>query len=971
MTNNVNYSTIPETLKCKPNWLFWKYETVGGEKRKPPTCANGKKINPHDPSNLHPFSIVEEKFDPQIHEGIGFSLTGSGFIGLDFDDCLTIPNDFSSLKDWAVPIVELIKGNYIEISPSGNGIKSFIKGKKPYWINETHIKKDDGKIEIHDHQYFTVTGNAIDDGKSEKENQEQINLTCKEILRTKQESLKPSPHPTPPPVSISNIDLEKRLSKARESKLGSAFKALYDSGDISICDNDHSKADWKLCSMLAFWLEKDEGLIDSAFRKSALMRDDKWNRHSGGGLTYGQRTIQKAIEITSKTYQSNHQIEIIDIHSKSEGVEPPEEPATDSFDPNTLKKFGLESNDPRYFREPYLDSSLGTDHYYSLELIDYVGQDLRWCEDKEKWLVWTGKYWADKDHLVFHKLQQLAFIFKTQMSNLDREIKELEAEIEPKPDSKEPDSDDDNKKCKPDKKKPPLSAEELHLESLRSRLGRLTARTNKFSNLARHRSVLEYSKPQLAISSKDLDMDKYLFNFQNCTVDLRTGEQREHRKDDYITKIIDHNYDPQAKADKWQKFINQVMGNDAEMVDYIQRIMGYSVNGSTDEQCLFIFYGAGSNGKSSLAETCMRVLGNYSRTVADDFFSLRPNREHPTEIAVLDGSRLVLGSESQGSKNSTLDEGKVKRLTGGDTLIGRFMNKDQFEFESTQTFILMVNNKPEVLGNDHGIWRRLKLVNFNQQFEGRNRVGNIKEQLYAEAEGILAWLVDGAVEYYKNGIQEPKSVTEASEEYRKEFDTISYFIEECCTTGSDLEIKSSVLYQAYKDWCVTNNEKCLNNRQFSETLQSKKFKKRKRSNILFCGISLSNLQLIANLPSQNDNSEGGKTEIREAREAREAKSISSEECFDPPLPPQPPQNDLDPPQNGQNWPNSVENFRKLDRAGRVGSLISTYQSMEGINVDESNLDDVRKEYDNHSDGEIENEFIENLKFLDTYGRKLE
>ena len=173
MTNNVNYSTIPETLKCKRKWLFWKYETIGEEKRKPPTCANGKKINPHDPDNLYPFSIVEEKFDPQIHEGIGFSLTGSGFIGLDFDDCLTIPNDFSSLKDWAVPIVELIKGNYIEISPSGNGIKSFIKGEKPHWISETHIKKGDGKIEIHDHQYFTVTGKAIGDGKSEKENQEQ------------------------------------------------------------------------------------------------------------------------------------------------------------------------------------------------------------------------------------------------------------------------------------------------------------------------------------------------------------------------------------------------------------------------------------------------------------------------------------------------------------------------------------------------------------------------------------------------------------------------------------------------------------------------------------------------------------------------------------------------------------------------------------------------------------------------------
>ena len=259
----------------------------------------------------------------------------------------------------------------------------------------------------------------------------------------------------------------------------------------------------------------------------------------GGGLTYGQRTIQKGIEITSKTYQSNHQIEIIDIHSKSEGVEPAEEPATDGFDPNTLQKFGLEPEDPRYSREPYIDVSLGTDHYYSKELIEYVGTDLRWCEDKEKWLVWTGKYWADKGHLVFHKLQQLAYIFKVQTSILGREKDELEAEIKSKEADKESGSDDDNEKSKSDEEKPP-SEEELRLAKLQFRFGRLVARANKFSNLARHRSVLEYSKPQLAISSKDLDMDKYLFNFQNCTVDLRTGEQREHRKDDYITKIIDH-----------------------------------------------------------------------------------------------------------------------------------------------------------------------------------------------------------------------------------------------------------------------------------------------------------------------------------------------------------------------------------------------------------------------------------------------
>ena len=370
-------------------------------------------------------------------------------------------------------------------------------------------------------------------------------------------------------------------------------------------------------------------------------------------------------------------------------------------------------------------------------------------------------------------------------------------------------------------------------------LKRIIDRAAKFSSINRQKAVLEYCKRHLPIEARDLDLDVHLLNFDNCTVDLRTGKQRPHNREDYITKLIPRSYKPEAKAERWTKFVNQIMGGEVEMTDYLQQVAGYTCSGSTNEQVMFVFYGDGSNGKSTFAETCRQALGDYSQTVSDDFFMIKYQREHPTEIARLQGSRLVIGSESQGThSNSTLDEGKVKRLTGGDTLIGRFMGKDYFEFSATQTYILLVNNKPVIRNTDDGIWRRLRLVPFDQKFEGDNRDLDLKQQLEMEMEGILAWMVEGAISAYQDGLREPATVTDASQEYRQEFDSIGSFIDECCLQNINEKAQSSRLYQAYQQWCLENGEYAHNNRQFSAELQRKGFSKRKNGYIFFSGINL-------------------------------------------------------------------------------------------------------------------------------------
>ena len=155
-------SNVPDEIKAIPQWIFWRYETdKDGKKSKPPVDKKGYPIDVHNPDNWLTYQQDIDNFNPEIHESIGFVLTDSGYTGIDIDNCLEIPNDFSSLKEWAKPLFDRIRGNYSEISPSGVGLKVWLKGDKPDWFNYTKLPIADGAIEIHDRQYFTVTGNAI------------------------------------------------------------------------------------------------------------------------------------------------------------------------------------------------------------------------------------------------------------------------------------------------------------------------------------------------------------------------------------------------------------------------------------------------------------------------------------------------------------------------------------------------------------------------------------------------------------------------------------------------------------------------------------------------------------------------------------------------------------------------------------------------------------------------------------------
>jgi putative DNA primase/helicase len=344
---------------------------------------------------------------------------------------------------------------------------------------------------------------------------------------------------------------------------------------------------------------------------------------------------------------------------------------------------------------------------------------------------------------------------------------------------------------------------------------------NHLCKLNTQKRVLEYATRRLFIDQNQLDQDTVLVNFKNGTLNLETGQVSPHDPSQYITKIINYNYNPAATAPRWEQFLAEIMDNDQTMVDFLQAAAGYGLSGSVAEHVIFMFYGAGRNGKSTFVETIMELIGDYGHAVTNEFFASDKKDTHPTAIADLRGRRFVVGSEFTGNR---LNEGLVKKLSGGDTQTARVMRGDYFKFRATHKFFMLVNDKPKIHGTDDGIWDRLKLVPFPRQFRKEDCVKDLQKKLinadqYAEtgfncAEGILSWVVEGARKFYQadSKIKYPLKVAMEGAAYKEENDTFMQFLEDEIelveispgTPDDKKRIRSMEITSKYHLWCDEN-----------------------------------------------------------------------------------------------------------------------------------------------------------------------
>jgi putative DNA primase/helicase len=309
------------------------------------------------------------------------------------------------------------------------------------------------------------------------------------------------------------------------------------------------------------------------------------------------------------------------------------------------------------------------------------------------------------------------------------------------------------------------------------------------------RNMVELAKCDLAIGPEELDTDPWLFNVENGTLDLRNGELREHRKEDFITKLAPVIFDPAATRPLWERFLRTVFNDNEALIRYLQRLVGYCLTGSTEEHILPFLYGIGANGKSTFCETILRLLGpDYAIKAAPDLLIAKPAGTHPTERADLWGKRFVACIETEEGRR--MAETLTKELTGGDRIRARRMREDFWEFTPTHHVWLAGNHKPTITGTDNGIWRRIKLIPFNVAIREPDQDKKLPAKLVEELPGILNWALAGCLEWQRSGLREPPIVQAATLEYSTEMDELGQFIDEHCKLG-DFKTSAAELYQKF------------------------------------------------------------------------------------------------------------------------------------------------------------------------------
>jgi putative DNA primase/helicase len=407
------------------------------------------------------------------------------------------------------------------------------------------------------------------------------------------------------------------------------------------------------------------------------------------------------------------------------------------------------------------------------------GDDIRYSCELSKWLVWDGKRWVlDNTKEIYNKA-------KKATNRLWRAVDKF--------------SDSDRRDSW--KKHAKRSESAYRIKAM---------------------VELAQSEPGIAIPQTKLDGDPWLLNVENGTLDLKTGLLRTHSRKDLITKIAPVIYDEKAVCPSWDKFLNEIMAGDPDLIRFLQKVIGYSLTGDTREQVLFVLFGTGANGKSTFINAILSLLGDYAQqTPTETLLAKKHGNGIPNDVARLKGARLVAAVEAE--QGRPLAEALVKQLTGGDKITARYLYGEYFEFCPTFKLFLSVNHRPVIKSSDYGIWRRVRLIPFNVTFLPEKRDPALSTKLEAELPGILRWAVEGCLLWQKQGLEPPDAVKAATETYRSDMDDIGEFIAECCVVDAAAKTPFADLFTAYDNWLSTNGVHFADKKEFAQALQSHGF----------------------------------------------------------------------------------------------------------------------------------------------------
>lgn len=338
------------------------------------------------------------------------------------------------------------------------------------------------------------------------------------------------------------------------------------------------------------------------------------------------------------------------------------------------------------------------------------------------------------------------------------------------------------------------------------------------SSKNRLKAMIELSQSEsgTVALSETFDADPMLFNCDNATIHLETGEPTIHEPSDYITRLSETPYEAEAKCPTWDKFLMDVFQTQP-LIDYIQRVIGYCLTGSGKEQVVFIHHGTGSNGKSTFLNTVMKVLGeDYAAQIDASSITGKGRSGANNDVARLRGKRFV--SSIEVGEGRSLNEALVKQFTGEDKIAARFLFKEFFEFQPEFKLHIAANHKPEVRGQDNAMWRRVRLIPYRRVFNDQEKDPGLPAKLLAEKAGILAWAVRGALAWLKDGLVTPEVVKEATIAYRDEMNDLGEFLEAFTWRGVSYSCAAGELYSQYRVWTEERHDKPMTQQAFGRRM---------------------------------------------------------------------------------------------------------------------------------------------------------
>ena len=340
-----------------------------------------------------------------------------------------------------------------------------------------------------------------------------------------------------------------------------------------------------------------------------------------------------------------------------------------------------------------------------------------------------------------------------------------------------------------------------------------------------------------------LDSDPLLVGFDHArqVIDLRTGVVRPSSQLDYVTKSLGPNSVGDAsKAIRWHSFLEEVFNGDVKLIDWLHRWCGYLLTGLTSEQFFLFLFGSGANGKSVFAELLRHIMGDYGRSIASSTLTEKKRQagNASPDLADLIGCRLAMSAETE--DGSALAESLIKSLTGGDTISTRKLYREPINFKPVLKLVMLGNHRPVVKGNDFGIWRRIRLVLFTRTFLEGERDPHLLETLKAEAVHILAWMIQGSLEWQRRGLSDtPASVDSLTAEYRSDQDIMGQWLAECTEANSTSKVEISELYTNYRTWAGDAGLESTNKISVGRQLSDRGYtKKRSNGKTLWNGLRL-------------------------------------------------------------------------------------------------------------------------------------